>query len=138
MTAPGSAGEGTRLDRWLWAARFFRSRSLAKAAVEGGKVAIVGITTHPKPSREVQIGTRLEIRRGDERFVVRIVALADKRGPASIARTLYEEDPESIEQREAERARRAMARLGLRVPSTRPEKHDRRALRDLKGQGDDT
>jgi len=126
-----------RLDRWLWAARFFKSRAMAKAAIEGGKVEIDG--QRGKPAKEITIGQHINVRRGDELFDVKVTALAEKRGSATIAATLYQETTASLEQRKADAARRKMERAGLRVPEKRPEKRDRRALARMKqaDSGDD-
>jgi ribosome-associated heat shock protein Hsp15 len=121
---------GVRIDRWLWAARFFKTRSLAKAAVEGGKVHLQ--SSRVKPSKEVRTGQTLEIRRGDTLQVVVIQQLSEQRGSAEIAQTLYTETPESIEQREARKSVRRMERAGLNIPSSKPDKKDRRALAQLK------
>jgi len=121
---------GVRIDRWLWAARFFKTRSLAKAAVEGGKVHLE--SNRVKPSKEVQVGQRLEIRRGDTLQVVIIDNLSARRGSATIAQTLYTETAESIEQRELRKSVKRMERAGLNVPSSKPDKKDRRALAQLK------
>ncbi len=119
-----------RLDRWLWAARFFKSRAMAKAAIEGGKVEIDD--QRAKPAKEIGVGQMLNIRRGDELFDVKVIRLADKRGSATIAATLYTETEDSLQRRAEEVARRKMERAGLRVPEKRPEKRDRRALAALK------
>ncbi len=119
-----------RLDRWLWAARFFKSRAMAKTAIEGGKVEID--RQRAKPAKEVSVGQRLEIRRGDEVYDVEITALADKRGSATIAATLYKETQDSQNRRAEDTARRKMERAGLRIPDKRPEKRARRALAQLK------
>ena len=121
---------GVRLDRWLWAARFFKTRSLAKAAIEGGKVHVDG--QRAKPAKEVHVGQSLEIRRGEVAFTVLIDELSMQRGPASVARTLYTETPESIEARETDAARRRMERAGLTVPAAKPSKKQRRDLQRLK------
>jgi ribosome-associated heat shock protein Hsp15 len=121
---------GVRIDRWLWAARFFKTRSLAKAAVEGGKVHLE--SSRVKPSKEVQVGQQLEIRRGDTFQVVIIETLSEQRGSATIAQTLYTETPESIEQREVRKSVRRMERAGLNIPSSKPDKKNRRALAQLK------
>jgi ribosome-associated heat shock protein Hsp15 len=121
---------GVRIDRWLWAARFFKTRSLAKAAVEGGKVHLE--SSRVKPSKEVQVGQRLEIRRGDTFQVVIIETLSEQRGSATVAQTLYTETPESIEQREVRKSVRRMERAGLNIPSSKPDKKNRRALAQLK------
>ncbi len=132
---------GVRLDRWLWAARFFKTRAQAKAAIEGGKVdfhldrAEDSSTSKPKVSKEIAVGDYLTVRRGwtEETFV--IDALSENRGNASIARTLYTETERSIERRETEVARRRMERAGLAIPSSRPSGRDRRELRKLKEEG---
>ena len=121
---------GVRIDRWLWAARFFKTRSLAKAAVEGGKVHLE--SSRVKPSKEVQVGQQLEIRRGDTFQVVIIETLSEQRGSATVAQTLYTETPESIEQREVRKSVRRMERAGLNIPSSKPNKKNRRALAQLK------
>jgi ribosome-associated heat shock protein Hsp15 len=127
--------ERVRLDRWLWAARFFKSRAMAKSAVEGGKVELDG--QRGKPSKEIALGQQLSVRRGDEIFEIEVIALADKRGSATIAATLFRESEDSINRRAADVARRKMERAGLQVPDKRPEKRDRRALAKMK-QADDT
>ena len=111
-----AAHQAVRLDRWLWAARFFKTRSLAKAAIEGGKVHVDG--QRVKPAKEVRVGQSLEIRRGEVAFTVLIDELSMQRGPASVAQTLYTETTASIETREADAARRRMERAGLTVPAT--------------------
>ena len=124
-----------RVDRWLWAARFFKTRSLAKAAIEGGKVRLGG--QRVKPSKEVHVGHVLEIRRGDVELTVVVDGLAEQRGSAPVAAQLYTETPTSIEARETLAARRRMERAGLRVPQHKPSKKQRRDLRQLKGLRDD-
>lgn len=121
---------GIRIDRWLWAARFFKTRSLAKTAVEGGKVHVDGQRT--KPAKELRLGQTLTIRKGLQEQTVVVEALSEQRGSATIAQTLYKETPESIELREISVSRRRMERAGLTVPSGRPNKKDRRALSQLK------
>lgn len=121
---------GSRIDRWLWAARFFKTRSLAKSAVEGGKVQVDGQRT--KPAKELRIGQTLTIRKGPNAQTVIVEALSEQRGSAPVAQTLYTETPESIELREISVSRRKMERAGLTIPSSRPNKKDRRALSQLK------
>lgn len=87
-----------RIDKWLWAARFFKTRALATEAINGGKVHMNGVRV--KPSRHVQVGVVLEITRPQCEQTVVVKALSDKRGPASVAQTLYEETEESIKKRE--------------------------------------
>ncbi|MEZ5559245.1 MAG: S4 domain-containing protein [Pseudomonadales bacterium] len=138
MARTGQGDDGptqrVRLDRWLWAARFYRTRAQAKAAIEGGKISIqVGSTAHrPKVSRELGLGDRLTIRRGWTPEEVVVTGLSEQRGDAASARTLYQETPESIETRAAATAERRMLRAGLQVPATRPSKRDRRELQRLK------
>ena len=131
---PDPAESPVRLDRWLWAARFFKTRSLAKTAIEGGKVHLD--QQRVKPAKEVRIGQTLEIRKGDTVFEVVVDALSDKRGAAPVAQTLYTETDTSIEQRQADAARRRMERAGLKIPESKPSKKQRRDLRRLKTQSD--
>ena len=132
---------GVRLDRWLWAARFFKTRAQSKAAIEGGKIDFhldqneTSATSKPKVSKEVAVGDFLTIRRGWTEETISIDALSEQRGNATAARTLYTETEQSIERREAEVARRRMERAGLSVPSSRPSGRDRRELRKLKEDG---
>jgi ribosome-associated heat shock protein Hsp15 len=115
-----------RLDKWLWAARFFKTRSLAQEAIRGGKIEVNG--ARPKPARLLQIGDRLRIRRGQFESVVRVVALIRQRGPASIATTTYEEEAESIARRES--LARELRLLAGSAPqyAGRPNKRDRRQI----------
>lgn len=121
--------EGVRVDVWLWAARLFRTRALAKAAVAAGRVTVAGVAC--KPSRLLRPGDRLVVEREGERFELQVQALSDRRGPAPVARTLYLEAPASVAAREAERARRAAERAGYRPPEARPDKRARRLIRAL-------
>ena len=118
-----------RLDLWLWAARFFRTRALAKQAIDTGKVEVEG--QRAKPSRGVRVGDALLVARGEERFEIEVLALADVRGPASVAQTLYRESESSRLARERARAMRAAERSGYRAPETRPDKRARRLIRAL-------
>jgi ribosome-associated heat shock protein Hsp15 len=124
------SSDGVRVDKWLWAARFFRSRGAATKAVLGGHVQING--TRVKPARDVVVGDRLEITRSRERWTVVVTGLADRRGPASAAATLYDETPESMDERKGRRDERRLARpLGADL-SARPTKRDRRRLDALR------
>ena len=125
---PGPAG--LRIDVWLWAARFFKTRALAQKAVAGGHVHANG--QRVKASREVRVGDRLEIQCGPERWTVGVTGLARRRGPAAAARLLYEETPESRSRRESERGRRAIERAAAPRYLGRPDKKGRRELRKLK------
>ncbi|MEJ2514692.1 MAG: S4 domain-containing protein [Gammaproteobacteria bacterium] len=121
------AEQGIRIDRWLWAARFFKTRGLAQSAVTGGKVHVDG--QRVKPARPVKPGDRVEITRGTERLEVVVSALARRRGPATEARLLYEETPASLALRTADReARRRRAESRGPAPDHRPDKRSRRRL----------
>jgi ribosome-associated heat shock protein Hsp15 len=124
------ASSRVRLDKWLWAARFYKTRSLAKTAIDGGKVHLNG--TRAKAAKEVAVGDTLVITRGDATQTVAVTALAERRGSAAIAATLYAETEDSVNAREAVRAQRRMERAGLTVPARRPSKQDRRRLREMK------
>ena len=121
--------EKVRVDKWLWAARFFKTRSLASKAVSGGHVHLNG--SRIKPSRAVQVGETLQIRRGVEEFTVDILGLSNRRGPATMARTLYEETEESIALREAAREQRRLVRAPASRPEGKPGKRDRRKIREF-------
>jgi ribosome-associated heat shock protein Hsp15 len=123
--------DGVRIDKWLWAARFFKTRSLAADAVSGGHVHVNGARV--KPARDVRIGETVEVTLGGGvRRTVVVEALSDKRGPAPVAATLYTETQESIEERERVLAERRAARpLGADL-SGRPTKLDRRRLDALR------
>ncbi len=122
-----------RLDKWLWAARFFKTRSLASEALRGGHVHVDGVRA--KASRPVRIGDTLEIVKGPLRFVVEVVALSERRGPASEAQQLYRETAQSVAEREAAAEQRRLAALaGTTAPERRPEGKARRQLRRLRGK----
>jgi ribosome-associated heat shock protein Hsp15 len=118
-----------RLDVWLWAARFFKTRALAKQAVAGGKVEVGG--QGAKPSRTLRPGDRLRIRRGEEIFEVEVRGLSERRGPASEARLLYEESEASRLARETAAAERRAAIAGYQPPRTKPDKRARRLIQAL-------
>ncbi len=122
-----------RLDKWLWAARFFRTRAKAKAAIEGGKVHCQG--QRAKAAKTVALGDQLTIRQGFDEKTVTVLALDDHRGKAEAAAQLYEELPESVQAREAAAAQRRAQRLALTRPLGRPGRDDRRALETLKREG---
>jgi len=119
-----------RIDKWLWAARFFKTRSAATEAVLGGHVHVNDARV--KPSKEVAEGDLVEVTRATERWTVVVTALAERRGPAAVAATLYEETPESAAAREQRRSERRLARpLGADL-GARPTKRDRRRLEALR------
>lgn len=121
------------MDKWLWHARFFKTRGIAQEAVEGGHVQVNG--ERVKASRQVKVGDRLRIVRGQERFEVDVVSLPARRGPATEARECYAETPESAAARETVRE---FNRLTAPVHSGRPDKRERRELiRQFKPRGGD-
>lgn len=120
---------GVRLDVWLWAARFFRTRSLSKQAIAGGKVVVNGHAG--KPAKAVAPGDRITVTRGEERVEVEVVALSDQRGAAPVAQSLYVETVASIAAREAAREMRRLTMAGQARPPGRPDKRARRQLLEL-------
>lgn len=126
MTRQPSGDDRCRLDKWLWAARFFKTRPLAVEAVEGGKVHLNG--QRVKPARAVRAGDRLSIRRGQELFEITVLALSTRRGPASVAQTLYQESETSRRRREAEAEQRRLLAAGMPQPARRPDKKARRQI----------
>ena len=128
-SSTGSA-EKLRLDKWLWAARFFKTRSIAREMIEGGKVDYNG--TRAKPSRTVEIGAKVKIMRGNLRTEVEVLQLSDVRGPASVAQQLYKETAESIESRQKQLEQIRLNALLAPHPDTRPNKKERRQLLDVK------
>lgn len=121
-----------RVDRWLWFARFFRSRSLATAAVSGGKVHVNG--ERVKPSRELAAGDVLDITLGPDVLTVRVLALPARRGPATEAQACYEETADSRTRRDALHLHRKHMRSLHVAPPARPDKRGRRAIRQLHGR----
>ncbi len=122
-----------RLDKWLWVARFFKTRGLAAAAISGGKVQVAG--ERVKPSRHIGPGTLLEIRRGPVQWQVAVRGVARHRRPASEAGLLYEETPESTEQRQREAERRRLEAGKRRERLGKPSKRARRDATRLKSRG---
>ena len=116
----------TRIDKWLWAARFFKHRSAATEAVDGGKVKLNGVAV--KPARDVKTGDRLDITVGEDTRTVLVRAIADKRGSATVAQTLYEETTESIDAREHARDLRKFAATPGADLHGRPTKRNRRRM----------
>jgi ribosome-associated heat shock protein Hsp15 len=123
--------EGIRIDKWLWAARFFKTRATATEAVLGGRVRLNG--KRSKPAKEVGPGDIVEVRLGEARRTVVIQRVAAKRGSARIAATLYKETAESIAERERTAAERRLSRpQGAELSGSRPTKQDRRRIETLR------
>jgi ribosome-associated heat shock protein Hsp15 len=118
--------ESVRVDKWLWAARFFRSRGAATDAVVGGRVHVNGARV--KPSKEIRATDTVEVKVGELRWTVVVIGVTDKRGPASVAATLYEETPESLAGRERHAAERKLARPPGADLGSRPTKQARRRI----------
>ena len=124
--SPKDSVPRTLVDKWLWAARFFKHRSAATEAIDGGKVKLNGLAT--KPSREIKPGDRVDITIGEDTRTVMVCAIADKRGTATVAQTLYEETAESMEARERARELRKFAATPGADLHGRPTKRDRRRI----------
>lgn len=124
---PAEKEEKVRIDKWLWAARFFKTRSMATKAVSGGHVHVNG--SRVKPARYVHMGDTMTIRRGHVEFEVVVLGLSDRRGPAAQARKLYEETDESVAQREKSAHERRLLKPFDKAPDRKPDKRDRRKIR---------
>jgi ribosome-associated heat shock protein Hsp15 len=122
--------QSTRLDKWLWAARFYKTRAIAKQMIDGGKVFYNG--QRSKSGKAVVLGDRVTIRQGFEEKHVLVIALADKRRDASFAQTLYQETPESVKTREKNNLARQQGILLSPASDTKPDKKQRRQIRQLK------
>ena len=124
---------GTRIDKWLWAARFFKTRELASKACEMGRVTSNAVRA--KPAREVHVGDMLRIQKEDGDHEVEVLLLSQQRGPAAIAQTLYRETEASIEgRRKAAEERRLLGPMFTAAPSGRPTKRDRRLIHSFSGK----
>ncbi|PLW81004.1 RNA-binding protein [Kineobactrum sediminis] len=119
-----------RVDKWLWAARFFKTRSLAKAAIEGGKVQLDG--QRVKVSKEITVGDRLEVRQGYDQREIVVAALSDQRRGAPEAQLLYQETEASLKRRESEAAARKAAGGMVDRPAHKPDKKQRRQIHRFK------
>ena len=115
-----------RIDKWLWAARFYKTRALAQAAVDGGKVRLNG--ERVKPSKELKLGDALALHIGAFDWEIRVAQLSDKRGSAAVAKTLYEETPESLARRTEQSALRKFVSDPSAERHGRPTKRERRQL----------
>ncbi|MDO8932208.1 MAG: RNA-binding S4 domain-containing protein [Rhodocyclaceae bacterium] len=120
-----------RLDKWLWAARFYKTRSLATAAVDGGKVKLDGAAV--KPAKDVKPGDRIQLRAGEQDWDIVVQALDEQRRPAPEARLLYQETAQSMERRARQAELRRLAPLPGADQKGRPTKRDRRQLNRLRG-----
>jgi len=124
--------DGTRIDKWLWAARFFKTREQASKACEMGRIVSNGVRA--KPAREVRAGDMLNIKSEAAEFEIEVLALSQQRGPASVAQTLYRETEASIElRREANEERRLLGPSAY-IPTGRPSKRDRRLIHTFSGK----
>jgi ribosome-associated heat shock protein Hsp15 len=124
--ADDASHERLRLDKWLWAARFFKTRTLAADAIDAGRIQLN--EARAKPSREVRVGDRLDIQTGELRYTVVVQALSGRRGPAEEARRLYQETADSLERREVEREQRRLAPEPTQMLHGRPTKTQRREI----------
>ncbi len=125
--------DGTRIDKWLWAARFFKTRELASKACEMGRIESNGVRA--KPAREVRVGDGLQIENEAGEFAIEVLALSQQRGPAAIAQTLYRETEASVSQRrKVAEERRLLGPIANAPPSGRPTKRDRRLIHSFSGK----
>lgn len=130
MTELSDTQETVRLDVWLWAIRFFRTRALAKQAIEGGKIKVGGAAAG-KPAKLLRVGDRLEITRGQDRYEIEVVVPSTQRGSAPQAQQCYRETEESRTAREDAAEQRRMANAGYARPPTKPDKRARRLIQAL-------
>jgi len=128
-----STNERVRLDKWLWAARLFKTRALAKTAIEGGKIDIDG--QRPKPGKEIGIGTVLKVRQGQDEKTLTIIGLSEQRRSAPEAQQLYVESDDSIKRREALAEQRKLQAAGL-YSNEKPDKKERRQRMAMKNWTD--
>ena len=127
--------DSVRLDKWLWAARFFKTRALAKKAIEGGKVHYNG--TRTKTSKSVEVGALIRVPQGWDIWEVEVMALSDQRRGAPEARELYQETSESAERRASEAEARRLTNQAMQHPLKRPDKKQRRDIQRFQRQHDD-
>jgi len=131
---PSHASVTIRLDKWLWAARFFKTRGLAQQAIEAGRVLVDG--ERVKVARALRAGEGVTVRVGDQEQCVEVLVLSEQRGPATVARTLYRETPESLAKREALALQRRLApEPAWAIEQGRPTKRDRREMERFQGGG---
>lgn len=122
-----------RLDKWLWAARFFKTRGLAVEAIDGGKVEVNG--ERAKRAKQLQAGDSVRIRIGPYQHLIKVLALSERRGPASVAATLYEENAEGRKAREALQLQMKAAQSASGYTPGRPTKKDRRDIEKIRRKG---
>jgi ribosome-associated heat shock protein Hsp15 len=132
MTTEKAPLDRMRLDKWLWAARFFKTRSLATQAIDNGRVKLNG--ERAKPARDVKPGDRLDVHIGDYDWTLTVRALALQRGPAPVAQALYEEDPASQARRQQQVSERKLAGNPAAAIKGRPTKRDRRQIHRFTGE----
>lgn len=126
--------QSVRLDKWLWAARFFKTRALATEAIRGGHVHLNGV--RPKPSRTVKTGDELVVRKAQMTFEIEVLALSEKRGSATVAQQLYRESEASIERRQTLQEERKLLAAANPQPARKPDKRGRRhIIRFTRGEG---
>ena len=119
-----------RIDKWLWAARFYKTRSLAKKKIEQGKIKVNG--QRCKPARTIEVGNQVSIKKGQTQWIVDVLELSEQRGPAKVAQTLYRETEASQQAREDQQLLNKLQYHSTPKPEGRPSSRDRRELRDLK------
>lgn len=129
------SAEAVRLDKWLWAARFYKTRAVAREMIEGGKVHYNG--QRSKPSKLVELNAQLTLRQGNDERTIIVLATGDQRHPAAEAQQMYAETAESIEKREKIALARKMNALTMPHPDRRPDKKERRDLMKFKNSGDE-
>lgn len=115
-----------RVDKWLWAARFYKTRAMATEAILGGRIHVNG--DRVKPSRSINVGDIIKISKGEVTMTIEVLALAEKRGPAKIAQSLYQESDSSMKQREELAEQRRLMRASLPQSDNRPNKKQRRQI----------
>ena len=128
-----SAATTVRIDKWLWAARFFRTRALARDAIKGGKVQIEGVRV--KPGRSLSVGDTLSVRRGEDEYVITVDDIGDRRLSATLAAEKYTEDPEAKARRESAAEQRKLDWQAKNDRVRRPDKRQRRQIVRFKGKG---
>ncbi len=132
-TVPNSVRQSVRMDKWLWAARFFKTRALAAKACDLNRVVSNGITA--KPARDVRVGDKLRIKTEAAEFEIEVLVLSEMRGPAAVAQTLFRETEESREARlKAAAEKKALEALEGSLPVGRPSKRDRRVINRFRGR----